>query len=98
MELRRHLKQLMDTHGITVTGLAKQSGIPKQTIHDWLTGAEPRRISQVKKVADVLRVTVDALVFGPIREQKLVPSVLVTEPDGWIKFVGEIKIRPVNER
>ena len=95
MELRRHLKQLMDTHGITVTGLAKQAGFPKQTIHDWLTGAEPRRISQVKKVADVLRVTVDAVVFCPIREQQMLPSVLITQPDSWIKFVGEIKIRPI---
>lgn len=69
INLSSQLKKMIDTNGHSVSELSRQSGVPKQTITDWLSGTEPRRISQVKKVAMLLGVTVDELVFGGVEEK-----------------------------
>lgn len=75
INLSFQLKKMIDLTGLTVSELSRQSGVPKQTITDWLAGTEPRRISQVKKVANLLGVTVDELVFGGVDEKPVVPII-----------------------
>lgn len=64
MELKRILKELCGQSGIPISAISKRTGVPQQTIHNWLTGIEPKNISQVKKVADFFKVSVDYLCFG----------------------------------
>ena len=64
MQLATQLKKCLKEHDITVAKLARIAKVPKQTIADWLTGTEPRKLTQVKRVATALGVSVDQLVFG----------------------------------
>jgi len=64
MKLKIILRQLIKAREMTVVGLAKKSKVPIQTIHNWLSGAEPKSLKQVKMVADCLGVSVDYLCFG----------------------------------
>lgn len=64
MELKIYLKQLIDSKGISVSRLAKATGVPNTTIANWLAGQAPKNIEQVKKVADYFGISIDELVFG----------------------------------
>lgn len=64
MKLAIILKSLINEHGLTVTQLSKRSTVPIQTLHNWLTGMEPRSLSQVRKVANYFNVSLDYICFG----------------------------------
>lgn len=44
--------------------LAKLSGVSKSTIHGWTTGRRVRDLSELRRVANVLEVSIYNLVFG----------------------------------
>ncbi len=58
----KKLKSLLETHNLSVTELAKRTGVPKTNIQSWLTGTSPN-VVQVDKVATYFNMTVDELVF-----------------------------------
>jgi len=62
--LKQNLKQLVKDFDITMAQLARETKIPPQTLNNWLTGVEPRSLSQVKRVADYFDISVDELCFG----------------------------------
>ncbi len=64
LQLKRQLARLIRERGLTGAELARRSGIPKQSISDWLAGVRPRNISQVKKIADTLGIGLTELCFG----------------------------------
>lgn len=64
MNLNNQLRLYIDELDTNVTRLAKEAGIPRQTLSDWLDGVPPKNFEAVKKIADVLAVSVDHLVFG----------------------------------
>lgn len=64
MQLGLQLKKYLVQHNLKVSDLSLRSGIPKKTIYHWLNGQRPRNIEQVKRMADCLQLSVDALVFG----------------------------------
>lgn len=64
MQLKSILRQLLKERGISISNLSKATKVPQQTLHNWLSGTEPRSLSQVKKVADFLEVTLDYVCFG----------------------------------
>ncbi len=64
MILKTVLKRLLSERGVSVTRLAKATSIPQQTLHNWLSGSEPRSIKQLKKVADYFSVTLDEITYG----------------------------------
>lgn len=70
MELNGILKALIQEPGVTITRVAKSTGIAQQTIHSWLSGTEPRSLKQVKKIADYFEVTIDYLCFGIVPNEK----------------------------
>lgn len=71
MELSKILKELLQEKGVTITHVAKTTGIAQQTIHNWLSGTEPRSLRQVKKVADYFDVSLDYLCFGIVSNNKM---------------------------
>ena len=90
VKLRQHLQQYLDQQGITATQLAKRSGVSKQVISTWLGGASPRRLDQVKKVADAIGVTVDELCFGSEAPEPNAQTFIGNE---WMSGVFELKVR-----
>lgn len=69
MELKLILKKLIQERGITISHVAKSTGVPQQTIHNWLSGTEPRSLTQVKKVADYFDVSLDYICFGIVPQR-----------------------------
>lgn len=91
--LRKELQRRMTAQGMSAAQLARRTGIAKQVLSDWLAGAMPRSITQVKAVAIVLGVTVDQLCFGdPQAEAAEAPTQGV-----WLTGVFEGRIRLVGD-
>jgi transcriptional regulator with XRE-family HTH domain len=63
MILSKQLKIFMTKRGMTISQLARVSGVPKQTISDWTSGRKPQSLTSLKKVADALGTTIDCLCF-----------------------------------
>jgi len=82
MKLKYILKKLIHDKGITVAHLSKATGIAGQTIHNWMLGAEPRSLTQVKKIADYFNVSLDYLCFGI--------NSIHFQNNGFEKYVNEI--------
>ncbi|HLD99589.1 MAG TPA: helix-turn-helix transcriptional regulator [Bdellovibrionota bacterium] len=102
MRLKENLRLMLDRVGMTATQLARKSGVSKQVISLWLSGAEPRKLDQVKQVANVLDVSVDALCFADLSRSKDDWSTLNSDEDmesfirdGWIGGVFEVRLRRI---
>lgn len=54
----------MESEGITLSALSKATGVPKQTIHNWLCGTEPKTLDHVRAVAKYFRLTIEGLCYG----------------------------------
>ena len=65
MELKSVLRKIIREKSLTITGVARATKVPLQTLHGWLNGSEPKSIRQLKVVADYLEVDLDHLCFGP---------------------------------
>lgn len=62
--LKDNLKRKLEDSGIRVPTLARKTGVPRQTISNWLEGQKPQNIEQVKLVADYFKISLDELCFG----------------------------------
>ena len=97
MNLKAQLNFYLKNTGMTASALARKAGVPKQSISGWLSGSNPRDVRQVKRVADVLGVTVDNLMFGNGAEHQ---SERTTEleallGDQWISGLFEVRFRRI---
>lgn len=61
--LKENLNHLLKQQNISLTELSKKAKVPKTNIHSWTTGANPQ-LDQLKRVADVLKVSLHQLAFG----------------------------------
>ncbi len=64
MKLGATLNLLAKKRKLTLSELARRSGVPKQTLHNWVTGRKSVNPDQLKKVATVLEVSVHYLTYG----------------------------------
>jgi transcriptional regulator with XRE-family HTH domain len=64
MQLNTMLQILLKKKNMSLTGLAKQSGMPVSTLHSWTTGKKTLNLEQLKKVSLTLEVPIHDLVFG----------------------------------
>ena len=64
MKLSENLATLCKQRGWTMARLAKEAGVPTQTIHGWTTGRNSINPDQVRRVAESLKVSLHALLFG----------------------------------
>ena len=62
--LQTRLKAFLKDEDMTVAQLSRATKIPPQTLNNWLSGHEPRKLNQVKIVADYFEVTMDQLLYG----------------------------------
>lgn len=103
MNLKKQLKLFLEIKRLSASELSRISGVPKQSLSDWLGGSTPRDIRKVKKVADVFSVTLDHLLFGDGIEEKFERVPISTEAseriatDDWKSGVFEVKFRRIKK-
>jgi transcriptional regulator with XRE-family HTH domain len=64
MKLDTTLLSICKKKGLSLAQLARQSGVPTQTLHGWTTGKAAAKLDQLKKVATTLQVPIHELIFG----------------------------------
>lgn len=64
MKLNKTLTSLCKSKGMTLAELSRRTGIPKQTLHNWTIGRRSINPDQLKKVSQVLEVSVHYLLYG----------------------------------
>lgn len=64
MFLKLQLQKYLNEKCISAAELSRRTGVPKQTISDWLSGSQPRKMDLLKKVADEFGVSITDLCFG----------------------------------
>jgi transcriptional regulator with XRE-family HTH domain len=104
MELQRVLKALMKERGLTFRQLSDATGVPMSSLKDWASGAFPRDLDGVRKVAQFCDVSFEYLVFGTeATGPASLESVLNAIPtntlfSGWVKVSIEAPSRPKNKK
>lgn len=99
VNLKKQLQFYLDRDEMSATRLAKKAGVPKQSLSGWLAGSNPRDVRQVKRVADVLGVSIDNLMFGEGEDAETVNSNSLDAllGDAWVGGLFEIRIRRVKK-
>ncbi len=95
--LKNQLNLYLRHLDLSAAQLSRRSGVSKQVLSAWLSGAAPKKLDQVKSVADVLNVSIDHLCFGegiPSENRAGEPLDLLLG-DEWITGLFEIKLRRV---
>ncbi len=99
MIFKTQLRELLRSRGMTAADLSRVTGIPKQSISDWLAGVTPRDLKRLKKVAEFFGVTVDHIVFGNNSDFGRRTVTISSEDDGdWVSGVYEVRFRRVDSR
>lgn len=99
MNIKNQLRQYLKIRGISAAQLSRLSGVPKQSISDWLSGTSPRNIDHLKKVADVFNISLDELCFGQTNQLEDRPQETLAIDDligdQWISGLFEVRLRRV---
>lgn len=61
--LKDNLNKVIKEKDLSLTDLAKKAKVPKTNLHSWTTGANPQ-LDQLKRVCEVLKVSLHELAFG----------------------------------
>jgi transcriptional regulator with XRE-family HTH domain len=64
MYFRSQLQHIMKQQNISAAELSRRTGIPRQTISDWLNRAEMHTLKQIVVAASALNVSLDRLICG----------------------------------
>ena len=64
MELSKYLIKLSKKKGISIAALAKESGVKQPTLHGWTTGRSVQNLDDLKKVCDILEVSLHCILYG----------------------------------
>jgi ribosome-binding protein aMBF1 (putative translation factor) len=64
MKISANLKEYLEREGVSIHDLSRKVSIPVSTLHGWINGAAPKSLSEVKKVAMFLNLTMDELCFN----------------------------------
>lgn len=70
MVLANQLKKLLMKHDLTVAKLSRVTGASQKTLHSWLDGKQPKKLIEVKRVADYFDVSLDYLLFNVTKHEK----------------------------
>ncbi len=88
------LKHLMTEKKLTFKKLSELSDVPISTIKTWSAGVEPKSFAAARRVARVLGVSVEYLVFGNADKAQIsFQEVLTTQLfSGWCKVTIEMPV------
>lgn len=64
MTLDKNLIKLCKERGLTLAALAKESGVKQPTLHGWTTGRSVQNLDDLKKVCDVLKISLHCILYG----------------------------------
>lgn len=95
MNLKKQLKHHMKQRDISAAKLSRMSGVSRQVLSQWLAGVAPRKLDQVKAVADALCTTVDDLCWGDGDTVKSTASIDSIPQDDWFSGRFEVKLRRI---
>jgi transcriptional regulator with XRE-family HTH domain len=98
VKLKLQLKKLLLEKGLTAAQLARISGVPRQSLSDWLGGSRPRNLDHVKKVADALKVSIDELCYGDSTKIDSPKNLEGSSGDDELTGVFEIRVRRISGR
>lgn len=71
MKVKQNIAHFIEKSGLTASALARKTNLPKTTIANWLAGVAPRDLNQLKKLADYMNVTIDALTFQDLSNSEI---------------------------
>jgi transcriptional regulator with XRE-family HTH domain len=63
MKFSKNLNDYLKKKKLSIHELSRLMDVPVSTIHGWLNGAEPKKITDLKKVSNFLGLTIDELCF-----------------------------------
>lgn len=91
LKLAGQLKVLMDQSRIDMKTLSVSSEVPLKTLYGWTAGSRPRSIEDVLKVAVVLGVPMEELLFGRqgVVGLELVAKTCQEELAAWLRLMRE---------
>lgn len=94
MNLMNQLKAYLDHFDLTAAQLSRKSGVSQQVLSQWMRGAEPKKVSQLKSVSEALGCSVDHLCFGQgiTRDPN---QINFLSHDEWVSGVFEVKVRRI---
>ena len=75
LRIKTVLKDIMKSKGITLANIAKETGVPKTTISEWLNNRHPN-VVQAAAVANYLGVSLHTLLFGEEDKQEPISKLL----------------------
>lgn len=64
MELAKNLTKLCEEKNLSLAKLARLSGVKQPTLHGWTTGRTVHKLDDLKKVCDVLKVSIHFMLYG----------------------------------
>lgn len=91
IKIGKVLPYLMKEKKLTYKQLSDISGVPASTIKGWSANVEPKSMVAVRKVARILGVTSEYLIFGEDPNNTIDLNQLVTQKlySGWVKITIE---------
>lgn len=87
MKLGSKLNQLCKAQGLSLSRLAKEAGVPMQTVHAWTTGRKSINPDQLRKVALVLKISIHQLMFDEPDPHELIGEEILQEI-----FSGDVRV------
>lgn len=89
----------MKKYDLSIVEISSKTSIPKQTLHNWLSGAIPKNVNQLRKIATYFKTTVDELCFGDVSQIRSSDENTLMRYEEEIKAgVFEVILRPVKSR
>ena len=98
MRFKENIQFLMASNDVSMTDLSKATSVPLSTLHGWTQGVEPKKIEQVKNVADFFGVTLDFIFYGIESEEIETENNFKKYDEDIMAGVYEVILRPVKKK
>ena len=84
IRIRETLNRILKEKNLSISQAARQAGISKGTVHNYVNGVIPKSISNLKSLADFFEVSIVELILGQTASQ---PHAMVSEFEGRYEVV-----------
>lgn len=97
MKLSENLKFLLKSKGVSVSRLAELVNVPAQTIFNWESGAMPKNLEQIKRVATFFGLTLDSICFDDLTSPRDVTGLFQAYSEEINAGTYEVILRPIKK-